>query len=70
MNTTKPLLTDKQVADRLNVSVGTIRDWRYSGRGPQYIRISHRCVRYRPQDVEKWEKARIFSSTSEETETQ
>lgn len=58
------LLTPSEVAEMLGVKLRTLEAWRYRGGGPQYIRISHRCIRYRPEDVRNWLKARVRASTS------
>lgn len=46
------LLTASQLADRLQVSAETIRDWAKAGRIPE-IRISHKVRRFDPVDVEQ-----------------
>jgi predicted DNA-binding transcriptional regulator AlpA len=48
------LMTEEQVAKLLTVSVSTVKRLRVSGKGPRYIRISKRVVRYRRQDVLDW----------------
>ena len=57
MNTTTPtvknilhLITKKELAKRLSVSIRTIEGWMQSGRVPFY-RISPRCVRFEPEQV-------------------
>ena len=50
MNT---LLTEEEVAKRLNVSLASIRRWRLECRGPQFIKVGS-LVRYRPEDLESW----------------
>lgn len=40
------LLTEKDVADRLNVNVQTLRNWRFQGRNLPYVKIG-RSVRYK-----------------------
>jgi len=47
------LLTECDVAERLNVSLASIRRWRLEQRGPQYIKLGS-LVRYRQADVEIW----------------
>ncbi len=47
------LLTDRQVAAIVNVSVVTVRRWRLHDTGPPHIKID-RSVRYRPADVAAW----------------
>ena len=43
------LLTDRAVAERFNVSVRTVIDWRNAGKLP-FIRIG-RSIRYRPESL-------------------
>jgi predicted DNA-binding transcriptional regulator AlpA len=47
------LLTEKELAEKLGVSVGTIRHWRYSLQGPP-VRKVVRSVRYSVAEVEAW----------------
>ena len=41
------LLTPKQASEYLAVNTLTLKDWRYHGRGPSFIRLSHKMIRYR-----------------------
>ncbi len=48
------LLDDSQVAERLQVSIATLRRWRLLGSSTlPFIRIG-RSIRYDPADVESW----------------
>jgi predicted DNA-binding transcriptional regulator AlpA len=47
------MLTEKQVADHLNVSVSLLRRWRLLRNGPKFVKIG-RAVRYKRGDVETW----------------
>ena len=47
------LMTESEVAKRLQVSLGSIRRWRVENRGPAFIKVGS-LVRYRPEDVEGW----------------
>jgi len=53
-------LTQQEVAEMLNVSVGTVENWRYRGVGPAYIKLGPGTrgtkVRYRIEDVEAFER--------------
>jgi excisionase family DNA binding protein len=51
------LYTDRQVAEKLNVSLGTIRRWRLLEQGPKFIRLGS-LVRYRDDDLAEWLKTR------------
>lgn len=43
---------EREIAARLHISVSTLRNWRVSGRGPAFVKIGKRAVRYRWADVE------------------
>lgn len=47
------LLTEKDVAKKLNVSLACLRRWRLEKRGPQFVKIGQ-LVRYRPDELENW----------------
>lgn len=47
----RDIVDEVELAARLGVSRSTLQSWRYSGRGPRYIKIG-RLVRYRNADVE------------------
>jgi hypothetical protein len=47
------LLTDRDVAARLAVSVAAVRRWRLVGRGPEFRKFGA-CVRYREEDLMAW----------------
>ena len=46
------LLDERQVASILSVSVSTLRNWRWRGEGPAFIKVGSRLVRYRPDDLQ------------------
>lgn len=45
------LLTQKELCDLFKISEKTAESWRFYGRGPGYIKLSKRCIRYRKSDV-------------------
>jgi excisionase family DNA binding protein len=47
------LLTEQELAKRLNVSLASVRRWRVNGRGPLFVKVGA-LVRYRPEDVDAW----------------
>lgn len=51
------LLEQKELAERLHVSLGTLRTWRTEGKGPRFHRIGQ-MVRYAPSDVKEWLQSR------------
>lgn len=60
------LLTQNQAAEYLGINKRTLENWRYAGRGPEYVRLSHRAVRYRQSDLEKFVDERVYQSTAHE----
>lgn len=58
------LLTPVQAAERLSVPVSRLRDMRYQGRGPVFIKVG-RSVRYDETDLQAWIDANRATSTKE-----
>lgn len=52
-------LTDRQLAERFDVSRFTIWRWCREGDFPKPIRLSAACTRWRLEDVEAWEAERV-----------
>jgi predicted DNA-binding transcriptional regulator AlpA len=52
--TPDPLLTTAEVAARLRITPQVVREWRYRGRGPSFIRVSSRLVLYRESEIERF----------------
>jgi hypothetical protein len=48
------LLTEAQAAKMLNFSVRALQAWRYYEKGPEYVRVSGRGVRYTRQALIDW----------------
>ena len=46
-------LTDRELAELLDIPTRTPGQWRYLRRGPAYMKVG-RHVRYRREDVEGW----------------
>lgn len=54
-NERKNLITSAKVAEMLGVSEWCLRNWRHLGtKGPKFIKLGERFVRYRLSDVEAW----------------
>ncbi len=68
-NASPILLLDEHAASKsLGLTPRTLQGWRRLGGGPPFVKISSRCIRYRPQDLEKWAEDRLRSSTSDTDE--
>lgn len=48
------VLTQKEVAEYFSVSVAVLIKWRRENRGPAFVRMGKRLIRYRQQDLDKW----------------
>lgn len=57
-------LTEREVAERLGLSVATLRAWRHRGKGPRFLRLG-RSVRYLPLDVDDFVRASAVDTRSE-----
>jgi predicted DNA-binding transcriptional regulator AlpA len=53
MNETERAITEVEAAERLGLSIKTLRAWRCRGRGPRFVRFG-RSVRYFPSDIEEF----------------
>ncbi len=49
------LWTPQQVASILGVSPRTLKAWRHENRGPRYVVLGERMVRYYPRDVQAYQ---------------
>lgn len=55
---TSDLVDEVTLAARLGVSRSTLQSWRYTGRGPRYLKVG-RLVRYRNADIEAFLRAGV-----------
>lgn len=58
------LLTEKEAAEFLRVSIKTLQSWRLQGKQPTYLKLG-RCVRYRRDDVIRFLEESTRHSTSQ-----
>lgn len=54
-------LTPEDLAQRLDVSVETVKHWRRMRTGPRFFYVGQH-PRYRETDVAAWEKARLVTT--------
>ena len=64
----KRTFTDVEVAARLGVSRFTVRSWRLKGTGPRFLKMG-RAVRYRPEDVDEYERRALVDTQAESDRT-
>ena len=59
------LIDEQTAADFLDITRRTVQSLRQSGRGPHFIRISSRCVKYRRRDLKEWVDKHLRTSTAD-----
>jgi predicted DNA-binding transcriptional regulator AlpA len=59
------LVRTEEAAKLLGLAPSTLEKYRCLGGGPKFIRLGSRAVAYDPDDLLKWAKALVVSSTSE-----
>ena len=59
----KNLMPPDTLAERWNVKVATLSQWRWNGKGPAYLKLGRR-VMYRLQDIEHFEEKHLRAHTS------
>ena len=50
----RALATEEELVTYLGKPRGTLRNWRYRGIGPRWLKLEGGNVRYRWSDVEAW----------------
>jgi len=51
------LLTEQDLAQRLQVSRRTLQRWRSAGTGPEFQRMGDRLIRYQESAVTRWQRS-------------
>ncbi len=59
------LISEKDAADFLKLTVRTMQSMRQRGGGPEYYRLSARCIRYARRDLRAWADTKICTSTAD-----
>ena len=59
------LIDEQAAAAFLSLTIRTLQGWRYRGGGPQYVRVSARCIRYRRSELRDFADARMRTSTTD-----
>jgi len=66
MKEKNPILVDeREAADLIGMTPRFMQARRSQGDGPPYVKISSRCIRYRPEDLRTWAAERIRQSTAD-----
>jgi len=48
------LLDTVSAAKRMGIAKGTLENWRSLGKGPRFIKVGTKMVRYDPRDIDSW----------------
>jgi hypothetical protein len=59
------LITSEVASDVIGVTERGLEAWRARGGGPEFVRVSSRCIRYRRIDIKRWADDRLRRSTSD-----
>lgn len=59
------LRNEVQAAAFLGVSPRALQKWRVTGRGPKFLRLSARCIRYSQAELDRWVEARLCQATAQ-----
>ena len=61
---TPMLLDERQAATALGLTPRTLQSWRHRGgeNAIPFVRISARCIRYRPEDLREWAAGRLVAA--------
>ena len=57
------LIEEEDLAKRWQVTPLTLAQWRWSGRGPRYVKMGRKTF-YRPKDIEDFEELKSRQSTT------
>ncbi len=63
--TMEELLSTPDAARVLGMKPSALENWRWKGRGPPFVRVTARAIRYRREDLERFIKERLRRSTSD-----
>ena len=55
------LLSEREASRFLDLTPSALRKWRQLRKGPAFVRLSSRCVKYRVADLEKFLSDRIVT---------
>lgn len=59
----------REAARVLGIDERTLEGWRRKGTGPEYIRYSHKCVRYQPAALREFKARKTYPNTAIERNT-
>ena len=60
------LLTAKEAAARLRISMSTLRNWRKQGKGPRIIKLGPSTYRYSEDELKEYVESKIGQENGNE----
>ena len=63
------LLNEVTAAAFCDVTRRCLQNFRFTGKGPQFVKISNRCIRYRKVDLMSWIEKRLRQNTGQDSPT-
>lgn len=63
LDTLPELSTPKILSETIGIPLGTLAFWRHAGRGPRFLKLGGRVIRYRKQDVSEWLNESVQETT-------
>lgn len=63
LDTLPELSTPKILSEAIGIPLGTLAFWRHAGRGPRFLKLGGRVIRYRKQDVSEWLSESVQETT-------
>ncbi len=63
LDTLPELSTPKILSETIGIPLGTLAFWRHAGRGPRFLKLGGRVIRYRKQDVSEWLSESVQETT-------
>jgi predicted DNA-binding transcriptional regulator AlpA len=59
------LIGYEEARQKLGVKIGTLYSWVCQKKGPPFIRLSARCVRFDEEALDQWLRERVYVPTDE-----
>lgn len=60
------LMNEEQAAAYQNVTRRAMQNWRLNGKGPRYVKLSERCIRYKKRWLIEHAEKNLRKSTSDQ----
>jgi predicted DNA-binding transcriptional regulator AlpA len=64
------LLTPEEAAELLGLTTSSLKSLRFTGKGPEYLKLTAKAVRYTNAGLEAWVEAKVRQGTSDLAEVQ